>query len=199
MTCLLSAQQLGAQRGNRWLYQNISLEVESGQLIYLEGPNGAGKTTLLRQLAGLTWLDQGHIERYSGIAYLGHRNGIQRALTPLQNLQWTAQLFAIEAPTLIVLLREWDLLPYKDTPCLALSAGQCRRVALACLSLQRAPLCFLDEPFTTLDYSGSTMLCARIQSYRQAGGAVIMTSHQTHPLTPDLIIHVNAKGGRTCA
>ena len=188
METLLSAQQLGAQRGDRWLYRQLTCTLRPGELLYVAGPNGAGKTTLLRQLAGLTWCDAGRVERHAPFAYLGHRGGIHHSLTPLQNLQWTAQLYQITQAMPIAWLRAWELLTHKDTPCLALSAGQCRRVALACLCLQQAPVWFLDEPFVALDATGSAVLCDYIAAHRAAGGGVILSSHHLYTLTPDRTI-----------
>jgi len=49
----LRIDNLGCRRGERILFKNLSFELKSGQLLYVEGENGAGKTTLLRTLAGL--------------------------------------------------------------------------------------------------------------------------------------------------
>ena len=62
-TRLLHGQGLGAVRGERVLFRDVSVSAHSGELILLRGANGSGKTTLLRQLAGLSETQAGTIER----------------------------------------------------------------------------------------------------------------------------------------
>ena len=57
----LSAQQLAKRFGDRQVVKNISLEVNSGEIVGLLGPNGAGKTTSFYMIVGLIPVDQGHI------------------------------------------------------------------------------------------------------------------------------------------
>ena len=59
-----------------------------------------------------------------------------------------------------------------------LSQGQKRRVALARLWLQDLPLWVLDEPFTALDVAATELLKQKIETFANAGGMVIMTTHQ---------------------
>jgi heme exporter protein A len=63
-----------------------------------------------------------------------------------------------------------------------LSQGQKRRVVLARLWLQDAPLWILDEPFTALDAAATSLLKQRIEDFANAGGMVVMTSHQDFTL-----------------
>ena len=68
---------------------------------------------------------------------------------------------------------------YEDVPSHTLSAGQHRRVNLARLFLSSAPVWLLDEPFTAIDKSGIDELQILLAAHVAAGGAVVMTSHQT--------------------
>jgi heme exporter protein A len=63
-----------------------------------------------------------------------------------------------------------------------LSQGQKRRVVLARLWLQHLPLWILDEPFTALDAAATDLLKQKIESFANAGGMVVMTSHQDFSL-----------------
>jgi heme exporter protein A len=67
-------------------------------------------------------------------------------------------------------------------PTRMLSQGQKRRVLLARLWLQNLPLWILDEPFTALDVAATAMLKQKIESFANAGGIVVMTSHQDFTL-----------------
>ncbi len=66
-----------------------------------------------------------------------------------------------------------------DLPCVALSAGQQRRVSLARLRLQQAALWVLDEPLTSLDANGYEWVRNEIKRHVAQGGAVMFTTHQT--------------------
>jgi len=57
----LSAENLCAEKQDRWLFENIAFALEPGEMLHLKGANGSGKTTLLRILCGLTTADQGEV------------------------------------------------------------------------------------------------------------------------------------------
>jgi heme exporter protein A len=166
----------------------------------LQGENGSGKTTLLRTLCGLSppyagsvnWGDDNInnlAEEYSkNLLYIGHLSGIKEDLTATENLQFSLALTgedvthsdAIEALGLLGLANVLNL------PTRMLSQGQKRRVVLARLWLQHLPLWILDEPFTALDAAATDLLKQKIESFANAGGMVVMTSHQDFSLNvPD--------------
>ena len=67
---------------------------------------------------------------------------------------------------------------------LVLSAGQNKRLALARLLLQRAPLWLLDEPYANLDLDGIALVDRLIGAHVAAGGAVLLTTHGAYPAPP---------------
>lgn len=190
---MLSATGLYCERDERVLFSGLDFGISAGRVLQVQGSNGSGKTTLLRILCGLNADYEGSIfweaqpvatmagEFRAGMFYLGHAPGINKALTPLQNLRWFCanRGFADEA-AIIAALHEFGLAAYGDIPCYQMSAGQQRRVSLARLPLSGAPLWILDEPFTALDRKAVADLEARIADHAGSGGAVILTTH--HPL-----------------
>jgi len=177
---LLAAQSLSLVRGGRALFCELSLEVYAGQLWQIEGANGAGKTSLLRILCGLSRYGfEGKVLRHSRHLYVGHQSAVKALLTPRENLAWhvsgerhnTNQ--QIEAA-----LAGVGLYGYEDVPSHTLSAGQHRRVNLARLALSNSPLWLLDEPFTAIDKTGVAELQMLLVAHVEAGGAVVLTSHQ---------------------
>ena len=190
-SALLQLHNFACERDERFLFAQLNASFYAGQVVQILGPNGSGKTTLLRILAGVSQDFHGDIhwqgqpiadvrwEYASDCLYLGHLPGIKKSLTALENLRWYAAAQGdVTDADLIQALAQVQLAGYEDTPCYRLSAGQLRRVALARLVFSRAKVWILDEPFTALDKSGVAQLEARLHKHAEAGGLVLVTSHQ---------------------
>ncbi len=188
---LLELRNLTSERDERVLFAQLNARFYAGQAVQILGPNGSGKTTLLRILAGVSRDYQGDIllhgqpisqlawEFASELLYLGHLPGVKKSLTALENLRWYAALQgSVTDEQLLEALTHVNLAGYEDTPCYQLSAGQLRRVALARLVFSKAKIWILDEPFTALDKSGVAQLESRLIAHTEAGGLVLVTSHQ---------------------
>ena len=187
---LLEARHLSCERDDRVLFHDLHLSLNSGCCLQIAGGNGSGKTTLLRILCGLhdsyqgdiLWRGQDRAEQAEAFAgdllYFGHRVGVNKILTPLENLRWAAGLQAqVEEEQLLAALAEVGLRGFEESPCYTLSAGQQQRVSLARLRLSQASLWVLDEPFTTLDVDAVASLEATLQRHAEGGGAVLVTTH----------------------
>jgi heme exporter protein A len=186
----LSVHDVGCERDDRILFENLNIAVQKGDLIQLVGPNGAGKTTLLRLMAGLNQDFSGEV-RWKGKniqscfhdyarqrLYIGHLSAIKKVLTPLENLRWFVSSWPeVKEDDLWKALEEVTLAGYEDVPCQQLSAGQQRRVALARLLVTPTPLWILDEPFTALDKEGVAWLEQQLAHHVEKGGSVLITSH----------------------
>ena len=188
----LEVKQLACIRGDRHLFANLDIQLNSGQLLYLQGRNGSGKTTLLRSLCGLFHPDEGEI-RWSGkrvaelgehfydqVLYIGHAPGIKLDLTPVENLRVYSRLHGLNADeqALWQALQAIGLKGFEDLPARTLSAGQKRRIVLSRLFIDKAPLWILDEPFTALDVAAVDLLQGLIARHVEEGGMVILTTHQ---------------------
>ena len=204
----LRAENLCCIRGDRQLFSGLDLSVASGELLYLQGANGSGKTTLLRSLCGLFLPDAGDISWngtpthqleesfYRNLLYFGHHAAIKLELTALENLRLNIQLGGcqngsqVHDDALWAALADVGLSGFEDLPCKMLSQGQKRRVALARLLVDTAPLWILDEPFTALDVAAVEMLQKVIAGHVERGGLVILTTHQEVALTSGQVKHV---------
>lgn len=178
---LIQGLGLGAVRGERVLYRDMSVAASSGDLILLRGANGSGKTTLLRQLAGLSEPQAGKVERAGLHHWIGHTNGLKAHETPRTHLEHWARVWG-SAADISDILAEIGLKRPADVPCRMLSAGQKRRTALARLRLEPRDLWLLDEPFNALDVDGQTLLAEMIETHRARGGAVIAALHGSAPV-----------------
>lgn len=197
---MLSAQQLYCERDERVLFKNLSFDLAEGQIMQVQGSNGSGKTTLMRILCGLNDSYEGEISWYgreieeqavgffSSLLYIGHRVGVSKVLSPLENLRWSCSLKRrVKDRALNDALAEVGLRGFEESPCYTLSAGQQQRVSLARLIISPAKLWLLDEPFTTLDSKGVAQLESLLQKQAQSGGAVLVTTH--HKLNiPELTV-----------
>lgn len=192
----LVVTNLAMVRGERTLFKQLNFSLNNGSVLYLQGENGVGKTTLLRTLSGLSqpfagdvaWCGQtikGMAEEFSQhVLYIGHLPGIKEDLTALENLQFSLALLGTAVPVSQVteVLSRLGLAKGLHLPTRMLSQGQKRRVVLARLWLQNLPLWILDEPFTALDATATDLIKQKIESFANAGGMVVMTSHQDFSL-----------------
>lgn len=186
----LHAQGLRCVRNTRCLFSDLDFFITAGESLWIEGANGSGKTSLLRILCGIGLLEAGEIlwcgqdinhdldSFLSEMLYIGHANGVRQALTPLENLQF-AHALSRKAPGLSPrdALARLGLDDQDTIPCQRLSAGQCRRVALARLLVSRASVWLLDEPFAALDKDVIGLVNSLLQEHVQQGGMLVMTSH----------------------
>lgn len=188
-TALLALNELTVQRGEIPLCEGVVLNLAAGSICHLVGANGTGKTTLLMQLAGLLPVLSGEVY-YQGTAslpvqplYVSHQLGIHPNLTVAQNLTFLLNLYGISpSVTDIDEALAWvGLQGFETISSSHLSAGQTRRITLARLYLltpEVTPLWLLDEPFTALDVDMVARMEDRLRDFANAGGAILMTSHQ---------------------
>ena len=186
----LCVEKVHVWRGDRHVLRGVSLEVHPGELMHVSGPNGTGKTTLLRVVSGLLRPEKGSIawqgrsiaataaEYQSALAYASHEPALKSDLTALENLRFTVGLKRrVTASELRSSLERTGVANCADLPARVLSAGQRRRVAMARVLAFRADLWLLDEPYTNLDGSGSSLLSALLAEHVGQGGVALVVAH----------------------
>jgi heme exporter protein A len=199
-TAALAAHALECSRDDRTLFSNLDFRLEAG---ILEGRNGSGKTSLLRILCGIRLPDAGTVtwgdtaidklgpDYHMHMAYIGHRDGIKLDLTPLENLAMARALGMPNEITLEAALAKVDLAGYEDVLTRNLSAGQQRRLALARLLVTDTSLWILDEPFTSLDVHGISVIEELLEAHTTAGGMLAVTSHHAVNLQNTTVQRIN--------
>ncbi len=202
----LAARGLACSRGPARLFREVSFEVAAGEWLALRGPNGSGKTTLLRCVAGLTRLDAGEVrwdgadvrsepEAYrASLLYSGHLAGIKDDLSAEENLHSALALrgVAADAGTVESTLAEVGLAKRRRLPARRLSAGQRRRIGLARLALDPAPLWALDEPLTALDDEGQALFTRLLARHLAAGGLALLATHHDLAPAPGQVLRMGA-------
>ena len=180
----LEGRSLACSRGIVTLFRGISFQVSAGEWVEVRGPNGSGKTTLLRCVAGLTRADAGEVLREGDFIYGGHLAGIKDDLTAEENLTALLALRAVAVTRDAVrgALAETGLDKRRSIPARRLSAGQRRRIGLARLALDPAPIWILDEPLTALDDQGQALFTRLLGRHLDRGGLALLATH--HDLAP---------------
>jgi heme exporter protein A len=186
----LCVEKVHVWRGDRHVLRGVSLDVHPGELMHVSGPNGTGKTTLLRVVSGLLRPEKGSVawqgrsiaataaEYQSALAYASHEPALKSDLTALENLRFTVGLKRrVTAAELRSSLERTGVANCADLPARVLSAGQRRRVAMARVLAFRADLWLLDEPYTNLDGSGSSLLSALLAEHVGQGGVALVVAH----------------------
>jgi iron complex transport system ATP-binding protein len=213
---LLEADDVGVAAGDRTLCEALDLAVGAGECWAIVGPNGAGKTTLLRALAGLDAPLRGEV-RYGGVpvrTLSARSRALHRAFLP-QDSQDAFPATALEAvligrhPHLARFAWESDsdvararealatfgLQDFAQRDVRTLSGGERRRVALAGLLVQDAPLLLLDEPSSHLDIAQqAAALEVFVELARRQRASVMMVLHDLH-LATRFCDHAIAIGG----
>ncbi|CAN5349858.1 hypothetical protein BH10BAC4_BH10BAC4_10930 [soil metagenome] len=145
--------------------QEISFEVNRGEVFGLIGPDGAGKTTLFRILTTLmiankgdAWVDGFHVVKdyekiRNRVGYMPGRFSLYQDLTVEENLSFFATLFntTLEENYDLVKSIYQQIEPFKKRRAGALSGGMKQKLALSCALIHRPSVLFLDEPTTGVD------------------------------------------------
>jgi heme exporter protein A len=189
----LIADALACRRGERLVFAGLSFRLPPGGVLILTGSNGSGKTSLLRVVAGLlapaagrlTWgsvpVSDDPAAHRANLHYVGHQDAIKSTLTARENLAFWLALRGTAASRSAAAIDDalgaFALDRAADWPCLWLSAGQRRRLALARLLLTPVPLWLLDEPTSTLDDDGRLRLERVIGAHREGGGRILLSTH----------------------
>ena len=187
---MLELKKLSCERNDRVLFKDLSLLVESGDIVQISGSNGSGKTSLLRVICGLNdcftggvfWKGEtrdSDVESFrNDLLFLGHRVGLSMLLSPIENLKWITGVKTdfLEKDLLQALSRN-GLQGSEYQPCFLLSAGQQQRAALSRLHLSEEPIWILDEPFNALDSEAVDLLENLIIEHARRGGIVLVTTH----------------------
>jgi ABC-type multidrug transport system ATPase subunit len=173
--------------GDRVVLDEVSIQLQRGDIALLVGANGSGKSTLLRCVAGLTSFqgsarilgaDPRAAARRGLIGYLPQLVALPESVTVGEVIAFFARLRRVSVSCPADLAKAVPLpdgfLPPLELPIGTLSGGMRRRVALAAAIIGSPPLVLLDEPAASLDEEHSASLWETMQALREAGGTALI-------------------------
>ncbi len=192
----LTATHLAKSYKNRKVVEDVSISIESGQIVGLLGPNGAGKTTCFYMIIGIVPQDKGtitiddyditrlpmHGRAAKGIGYLPQEASIFRKLSVKDNimaiLETRKELSKAQRKAkLDDLLQEFHVVHIADSMGMALSGGERRRVEIARALATDPSFILLDEPFAGVDPISVNDIKSIISQLKERGLGVLITDH----------------------
>ncbi|HSV51207.1 MAG TPA: LPS export ABC transporter ATP-binding protein [Burkholderiaceae bacterium] len=201
----LEARNLQKSYGSRKVVKDVSLAVQKGEVVGLLGPNGAGKTTSFYMIVGLVRSDAGditidgrsvghmpiHRRSRLGLSYLPQEASIFRKLNVEDNVRAVLELQRYSSgemagkplnkadieERLTSLLQDLRVEHLRDSPALALSGGERRRVEIARALATQPRFILLDEPFAGIDPIAVIEIQRIIGFLKSRGIGVLITDH----------------------
>ncbi|NHB92992.1 LPS export ABC transporter ATP-binding protein [Photorhabdus cinerea] len=192
----LNAENLAKAYKGRKVVENVSLNVNSGEIVGLLGPNGAGKTTTFYMVVGIVSRDTGtitidnedisllplHERARRGIGYLPQEASIFRRLSVFDNLMAVLEIRKDltqeqRKERAEELMEEFHISHLRDNLGQSLSGGERRRVEIARALAANPKFILLDEPFAGVDPISVIDIKKIIQHLRDYGLGVLITDH----------------------
>lgn len=189
---------------------DVSFEVEPGEIFGLLGPNGAGKTTSIRIILDIFKPDSGTVavlggsmseEKKNRIGYLPEERGLyqdinlERCLVYLATLKGLSQAEAQKRVN--AYLERFDLADHRKKKVKELSKGMQQKAQLIATLVHQPEIVIIDEPFSALDPVNTQMVKDLLREQREQGITIVMCTHQMHQVEElcDRLVLINQ--GRT--
>lgn len=188
---ILSFNNLLKSFSHKPVLNNISCEVQSGEIVGLIGKNGIGKSTLLRILSGLSSADSGEIRVNDQILnsnnwrarreflYIGHAPGLYQAFSAVENLMFAADLYKVEnsAEKVVSFLDKVGLSEQKGDAIKVYSQGMTQRLKIALAMLVPWDILLFDEPFSGLDSQGIALIEMVMNKWKEERKTMLIVDH----------------------
>ena len=183
----IEVQGLSKSYGDKSALQEVSFDVDEGEVFGIIGPDGAGKTTLFRTMTTLLLPDAGTV-RIEGldavkemkkirqcVGYMPGTFSLYQDLTVEENLKFFADLFdtTIEEGYDTIKAIYSQIEPFKDRRAGALSGGMKQKLALSCALIHQPRVLFLDEPTTGVDPVSRKELWQMLSTLKERGITIV--------------------------
>ncbi len=176
--------------GSRPAVDDVSFDVNQGEIFGLIGPNGAGKTTTIRMMMDIIKPDSGDIKvmgeklndnSKNKIGYLPEERGLYKKMSVMDTIIYFASLKGIDSQLARQrgeeLLKRADLLPHQNKRIEELSRGMSQIIQVIITVIHEPDLIILDEPFSGLDPVNTQLLKDLIRDLKNKGKTIIMSTH----------------------
>ncbi len=191
----LKVRNLFKQYGGRPVVNDVSFDVNLGEVVGLLGPNGAGKTTSFYSTVGIVQPNQGeiwlneqnlsdlpiHERARAGVGYLPQETSVFRRLTVEENIRLVQEFqegpAQVKQEQLEQLLQEFGIERHRHKPAIQLSGGERRRVEIARAIAANPKYLLLDEPFTGIDPIAIQDIQKLIVQLKSRGLGILLTDH----------------------
>lgn len=204
---IIEIQSLSKKYKNADVYSvnNLSLQINKGEIFGLLGPNGAGKTTLISMLCGLIKPTSGDFT-INGYKYSNDAHAIKKimgvvpqeyalypTLTARENLMYFGSMYGLKGKALKQKINDsldyLGLLKFADKKIDTFSGGMKRRINLLAGQLHDPSVLFLDEPTVGVDVHSKAVIIEYLKQVNQSGTTIIYTSHHLAE-AQDLCSHI---------
>jgi len=194
----LYTQNLVKKYRNRKVVDNVSIEVEQGEIVGLLGPNGAGKTTSFYMIVGLIKPNEGKVflddeditplpvykRARKGIGYLSQEPSIFRNLSVEDNIKAVLELSGFpeseQKERLEMMLDEFGLQKIRKSKGIQLSGGERRRTEIARALSLKPKFILLDEPFAGIDPIAVEDIQNIVSHLKDKNIGILITDHNVH-------------------
>ncbi|MFY9812602.1 MAG: ATP-binding cassette domain-containing protein [Dehalococcoidales bacterium] len=176
--------------GSRPAVNDVSFDVNQGEIFGLIGPNGAGKTTTIRMMMDIIKPDSGDIKvlgeklndnSKNKIGYLPEERGLYKKMSVMDTIIYFASLKGVDSQLARQrgeeLLKRADLLPHQNKRIEELSRGMSQIIQVIITVIHEPDLIILDEPFSGLDPVNTQLLKDLIRDLKNRGKTIIMSTH----------------------
>ncbi|MGC9523701.1 MAG: ABC transporter ATP-binding protein, partial [Anaerolineae bacterium] len=193
MNPTVAVSHLAKSFGGFKAVRDVSFEVYPGEIFGLLGPNGAGKTTTIRMMLDIFKPDHGTVTLFDGglteekknrIGYLPEERGLYQDQKLETTLLYLATLKGMQEPQARQRLEPWltrlDLYEHRHKKVQELSRGMQQKAQIITALLHDPDLIVVDEPFSGLDPVNTRLVKDIMEEQRQAGKAIVMSTHQMY-------------------
>ena len=175
--------------------EEISFEVNKGEIFGFLGPSGSGKTTMIKILTGQLNADSGQTELLGKVSeqltpadleqigLVSDTSGFYEKLSLYKNLQAYAKLYGKPNARVDEVLKQVDLYDSKNLAAEKLSTGMKQRMFLARALINKPQVLFLDEPTSGLDPTTSKKIHELLLELKEAGTTIFLTTHDMNEAT----------------
>ncbi len=191
----VSIAHISKRYKRKQVLKDISLEATGGQCIGILGANGSGKSTFLSILAGVLGRDGGSFAvdgkdlfadpalRSRCVGFVPQGTPLLEELTAWDNLLLWYDRATLKQELESGVLKKLGIGEFLKVPVVKMSGGMKKRLSIGCAVAGRPPILLLDEPTAALDLACKERIADYLRQYKQAGGLLLLTTHDVLELT----------------